>query len=111
MRTGALPVKIEYAKPPDVMVVDPEKASGYSGGKAAVFDAKVAALLQKGMAPEQVAATLGDVELGAYLSNKIPLGEGEFDVDAAIGWNRAEGRFEPKTAEQEARRLLGYANH
>ena len=111
LRTGEVPVKIQYAKPPDVMVVDPEKPSGYSGGKATVFDAKVAALLARGLAPEQVAATLGDVELGAYLSNTIPLGEGEFDVDAVIGWNRAEGRFEPKSDSQEARRLFGYANH
>lgn len=111
LRTGEIPVKIQYAKPPDVMVVDPEKPSGYSGGKATAFDAKVAALLAKGLAPEQVAATLGDVELGAYLSNRIPLGEGEFDVDAVIGWNRAEGRFEPKSDKQEARRLFGYANH
>ena len=111
LRLGEIAVKIEYAKAPDVMVVDPEKPSGYAGGKAAVFDAKVAALLAKGMAPENVAATLGDVELGAYLSNKIPLGDGEFDVDAVIGWNRAEGRFEPKSDTQEARRLLGYANY
>jgi hypothetical protein len=111
LRTGTAPVKIQYAKPPDVMVVDPEKPSGYSGGKAAVFDAKVAALLAKGMAPEQVAATLGDVELGSYLSNEIPLGDGEFDVDAVIGWNRKEGCFEPKSEKQEANRLLGYANH
>jgi hypothetical protein len=93
------------------MVVDPEKPSGYAGGKAAVFDQKVADLLRKGMAPEDVAAVLGDVELGSYLSNEIPLGEGEFDVDQAIGWSRVEGRFDTKNEEQEARRLLGYANH
>lgn len=111
LRTGEVPVKIQYAKPPDVMVVDPEKPSGYAGGKAVEFDQKVAAMLARGMAPEQVAATLGDVELGAYLRNEIPLGDGEFDVDSLIGWNRAEGRFEPKDDKQEARRLLGYANH
>ena len=45
------------------------------------------------------------------MSNEIPLGEGEFDVDALIGWSRSEGRFAPKTEEQETRRLLGYASH
>lgn len=111
LRSGEIPVKIQYAKTPDVMVVDPEKPSGYSGGKAVAFDQKVAAMLAKGMAPENVAATLGDVELGAFLSNEIPLGDGEFDVDALIGWNRAEGRFDIKNERQEARRLLGYHAH
>ena len=53
----------------------------------------------------------GDPETGAYLSNNILLGDGEFDVDAVIGWSRAEGRFVPKSDEAEARRLLGYARH
>lgn len=111
LRSGTAPVVIQFAKQPEVMVVDPEKPSGYAGGKAAVFDAKVLAMLKKGMAPENVAATLGDIELGAYLANEIPLGEGEFDVDSLIGWNRAEGRFEPKTDESETKRLLGYSKH
>lgn len=111
LRLGTIPVVLQYAKKPEVMVVDPEKPSGYAGGKASAFDAKVMALVKKGMAPEGVAATLGDVELGAFLANEIPLGEGEFDVDALIGWNRAEGRFEPKSDKQEISRLLGYSKH
>lgn len=111
MQRGEIPVKLRYAKPPDVMVVDPEKPSGFAGGKATKMDAKIMALVQKGMSPEGVAATLGDVELGAFLANEIPLGEGEFDVDQTIGWSRAEGCFSPKSAAGEARRLLGYAKH
>jgi hypothetical protein len=63
------------------------------------------------MKPEDISATLGDAEIGAYLTNSIPLDDGEFDVDAVIGWNRMEGRFEPKTEKHELRRLSGYANH
>jgi hypothetical protein len=108
---GGAPVVIQFAKPPDVMVVDPEKPSGYAGGKATAMDKRVTDLLKQGLAPEDVAATLGDAEMGAYLTNTIQLCEGEFDVDAVIGWNRAEGRFEAKDEESEERRLLGYANH
>ena len=112
LRTGAAPVIIQYAKKPDVMVVDPEKPSGYAGGKGSKLDAQVVAMLKKGEAPAGVDAALnGDPEMGAYLSNEIPLGEGEFDVDALIGWNRSEGRFEPKTDRSELNRLLGYAKH
>lgn len=111
MRKGEIPVVIQYAKAPDVMVVDPEKPSGYAGGKAVQLDAKIVAMLKKGMTSEDIAATLGDVELGAYLSNTIPLSEGEFDVDAIIGWSRAEGRFVPKTDKHETNRLFGYAKH
>src|SRR3972149_3759393 len=111
MRLGQLPIVIQYAKKPDVMVVDPEKPSGYAGGKGEKFDKEVLKLLAKGMAPEGVAGTLGDLELGAYLANEIPLGEGEFDVDSLIGWSRAEGCFSPKSDTQETRRLLGYSKH
>lgn len=68
-------------------------------------------MLKAGHTPEEIATSTGDVELGAYLANTIPLGDGEFDVDAVIGWNRAEGCFEPKTEEHELRRLAGYAKH
>lgn len=105
------PVRLQYAKPPNVMVVDPEKPSGYAGGKAVALDARVKKLLEEGMTPEDVAVSLGDVELGAYLTNEIKLGDGEFDVDAVIGWNRMEGAFEPKTDTHELRRLAGYAGH
>ena len=56
-------------------------------------------LVDKGMAPEDIAATLGDPEIGSYLGNEIPLGEGEFDVDAVIGWSR-----EHKVIRYEGRR-------
>ena len=111
LRSGAAPVVIQYAKKPDVMVVDPEKPSGFAGGKAVKLDQKILAMVEKGQAPEGVDATLGDAEVGAYLSNTIPLGQGEFDVDQLIGWDRVEGRFEPKSDKQEALRLLGYAKH
>ena len=99
MKNGA-PVIIQYAQKPDVMVVDPEKPSGYAGGKAGEMDKEVAAM-----------AIPDDAESGAYKSNEIPLGIGEFDVDAAIGWDRNERRFSPKSDSQELRRLLGYVNH
>lgn len=104
-------VILQFAKTPEVMVVDPEKPSGYAGGNAPKLDAKIKELLAKGVAPEGISASLGDVELGAFLANKIPLGEGEFDVDSLIGWNRAEGCFSPKSVHQETKRLLGYKNH
>jgi len=111
MKDPSFPVRLQYAAPPSVMVVDPEKPSGYSGGKAVALDSKIKDMVERGMTPEDIAVSLGDAEIGAYLSNEIPLGAGEFDVDAVIGWNRTEGRFEPKTEEHELRRLAGYANH
>jgi len=106
MRAGEVAVVIQFAKAPEVMVVDPEKPSGYNGGVAVKLDREVLALLAK---RGDLAA--GDPEVGAYLSNSILLGDGEFDVDAAIGWSRAEGRFVPRGVNSEARRLLGYARH
>jgi len=111
MKSPDFPVRLQYAAAPLVMVVDPEKPSGYAGGAAVQLDARVKQMVEDGMAPEDIAATLGDAEIGAYLGNTIPLGEGEFDVDAVIGWNRAEGRFEPKTDQHEYNRLAGYVNH
>jgi hypothetical protein len=111
MQDPNFPVVIQYAKAPDVMVVDPEKPSGFAGGKAVALDAKVKDMLAHGVTPEGMAVALGDVELGAFLTNEIPLGDGEFDVDAVIGWNRMEGRFEPKSEEHELRRLAGYSEH
>ena len=106
MRAGEVAVVVQFAKAPEVMVVDPEKPSGYNGGAAVKLDREVLALLAK---REDLAA--GDPEVGAYLSNSVLLGEGEFDVDAAIGWSREEGRFVPRGVRSEARRLLGYAGH
>ena len=106
MKAGEVAVVIQFAKAPEVMVVDPEKPSGYNGGVAVTLDREVRALLAK---REDLSS--GDPEVGAYLSNSVLLGEGEFDVDAAVGWSRAEGRFVPRSVRSEARRLLGYARH
>ena len=106
LRNAEVPVVIQYAKAPDVMVVDPEKPSGYNGGVAIKLDKDVLAL----MATKSDLST-GDPEMGAYLSNSILLGDGEFDVDAVIGWSRAEGRFVPRDDKSETKRLLGYARH
>lgn len=111
LRTGEVPVVIQFAKQPDVMVVDPEAPSGYAGGKAGALNAKVLDMLKKGEAPAGVDASLGPGEEAAMMANEILLGTGEFDVDALIGWNRAENRFEPKSDTAEMRRLLGYRNH
>jgi hypothetical protein len=106
LRNGA-PVVLLYAKQPEVMVVDPEKPSGYGGGIAPKLDAKVLARVQaKGDSLEGE-----DLEVGAYASNEICLGDTEFDVDAAIGWSRRDKRFLVKSERGELRRLLGYAQH
>lgn len=98
LKAGA-PVVLQYAKPPEVMVVDPEKPSGYAGGKAPELDAKVLA-----------GRVSGDLDVGAYLANEVCLGVGEHDVDAAVGWSRRERRFLPRDEASEGRRLLGYRN-
>ena len=106
LKNAEMPVVIQYAKAPDVMVVDPEKPSGYNGGVAVKLDKDVLAL----MATKSDLST-GDPEMGAYLSNSILLGDGEFDVDSVIGWSRDERRFIPKSDTSETKRLLGYARH
>jgi hypothetical protein len=103
LRDGA-PVVIQYARAPEVMVVDPEAPSGYAGGIAKKLDAKVLALAES-------RGTIEGDDAEAYLANEIYLGETEFDVDAAIGWSRAEKRFMPRTDSGELRRLLGYSRH
>jgi hypothetical protein len=107
MRDGA-PVVIQYAKAPEVMVVDPEKPSGYGGGRAPELDKKVIDLLAK--RGESLDGIKGDPEVGAYLSNEVLLGDTEFDVDAAIGWSRALNKFVVRDESHELRRLMGYAN-
>jgi hypothetical protein len=111
LRKGEAPVIIQFAKIPDVMVVDPESPSGYAGGKAKQLDKAIVDKIKAGQAPEGVDASLGPGELAAMMSNEIALSQGEFDIDSLIGWNRAEGRFVPKDENQETRRLLGYSNH
>ena len=106
LKNAEVPVVIQYAKAPDVMVVDPEKPSGYNGGVAIKLDKDVLALMAT-----KTDLTAGDPEMGAYLSNSILLGDGEFDVDAIIGWSRDEKRFIPKSDTAETKRLLGYARH
>jgi len=105
LRDGA-PVVIQYAKRPEVMVVDPEKASGYGGGIAPKLDKKIAAMALKRETLEGDAA-----ELGAYITNEILLGETEFDVDSAIGWSRTDRCFKPRSEKGELRRFMGYSQH
>jgi len=117
MKAGA-PVVVQYAKEPEVMVVDPEKPSGYSGGIALKLDeAALAKLRSRG----RESVSLGDVqdlvenrdveEVAAYLSNGVELGDTEFDVDQVVGWSRAERAFRPRSEAGELRRLMGYSEH
>ena len=114
LRDGA-PVVIQFARPPEVMVVDPEKPSGYGGGAAPKLDKQVLDLLAKrgdnleGRLAGDESAT--QAELGAYLSNEIMLGTTEFDVDKVIGWSREHKKFLPRDEVTELRRMLGYAKH
>ena len=104
-RNGAH-VVLQYAKQPDVMVVDPEKPSGYGGGASKDMDAKVLERLRS----ETLLS--GDEREGrAFAGN--PVGdvlkdEGITDLDAAIGWSRRLHRFVPYSVKAELRRLRGY---
>lgn len=111
LKDGTVPVIIQYAKPPEVMVVDPEKPSGYGGGIAVKLDQKVLELMAKKGDNLQGSLDRGDAEIGAYLSNEILLGETEFDVDAVIGWSREEKKFIVSSEKNELARLLGYSKH
>jgi hypothetical protein len=102
LRDGAS-VTIQYASAPEVMVVDPEKPSGYAGGIAPKLDEQALKLIAK-----RDEGLSGDAEVGAYLSNEILLGDTEFDVDAVIGWSRSHKRFLARDEKTELRRLLGY---
>ena len=96
-------VVIQYAAQPDVMVVDPEKPSGYAGGKAAQMDAEI----MKKVA-QSAGDTLGDdLERGAYLANPIPVSDGN-DLDALLGWSKEHRLFVPHSVDAELRRLKGY---
>lgn len=108
LKSGEAPVVIQYAKQPDVMVVDPEKPSGYNGGISKTMDAEVLARIQK-----ETSLSGADRELRAYAGN--PVGdalakEGVTDLDEIIGWSREKKRFVPYSAAAELRRLRGYAN-
>jgi hypothetical protein len=97
------PVVLLYAKRPDVMVVDPEKPSGYNGGISKKLDAEVL----KKLAAVKVSGD--DPESGAYLANPIPVSSAGHDLDALMGWSRKHRAFVPHTAKAELRRLKGYA--
>lgn len=103
---GDIPVIIQFAKPPEVMVVDPEKPSGYNGGIAVKLDSEVLALMAK-----RNDLSGSGLEMGAYLHNEIETNDGDLDVDLVIGWSKNEKRFVPKGDKEEIRRLLGYARH
>ena len=109
LKEGTAPVIIQYAKPPEVMVVDPEKPSGYGGGIAVKLDKKILDLMAKKGDNLQGLLDAGDAEVGAYLANEILLGDCEFDVDAVIGWSREQRRFVVSSEKNELNRLLGYA--
>jgi len=107
-RNREVPITIQYAKPPEVMVVDPEKPSGYNGGIAVKLDKAVLELMAK---KNDLSSGNSDPEIGAYLTNSILLGDGEFDVDAVIGWSREEKCFVSRGTPSEINRLMGYARH
>ena len=111
LKDGTAPVIIKFAKAPEVMVVDPEKPSGYNGGIAVKLDKKVVDLMAKRGDTLEGVMRYGDAEMGAYLTNEILLGDGEFDVDAVIGWSRDERKFLTSSEQGELARLMGYANH
>lgn len=104
-KSGELVPRIQYAKKPDVIAVDPEKPSGFTGGIASRLDAKVLAAARNG-----VTVSNGDLDDEAYDTNVVMASE-ETDVDAMIGWNQDARCFVPKTEKAEVRRLMGYANH
>lgn len=101
-------VTIQFAKPPRVMIVDPEKPSGYGGGDAWMLDEQVLKKLHDETLGELDAT---DAEIGAYLGN--PIGPGDVsagsDLDGLLGWSRGQRLFVPYSVEAEFRRLSGYA--
>ena len=110
MMNGAL-VVLQYAKNPDVVVVDPEKPSGYAGGNAKKMDAAILARVRD--AGTNLSGD--DRESVAYAGNPVgavadALAElGKNDLDAAIGWSREHRMFVPRSVKNELRRLRGYA--
>ena len=76
-----------------------------------ILDKKILDLMAKRGETLEGVLRYGDAEMGAYLTNQILLGDGEFDVDAVIGWSREERRFTTKDEKSELARYLGYAKH
>jgi hypothetical protein len=116
LKDGTEKVVLQYAKDPEVVIVDPEKPSGYGGGKAKEMDEAVMKRLKEELSKGGSAATAtqlsGDArELRAYAGN--PLGDlldknGVSDLDAVIGWSRKLKQFVPYDAAAELRRLVAY---
>ena len=114
LKAGTERVVLQYAKDPEVMVVDPEKPSGYSGGKAKELDEAVMKRLKEELKTASLPATQlsGDArELRAFAGN--PLGDllsksGVGDLDEVIGWSRQLKQFVPYDTEAELRRLRAY---
>lgn len=114
LKSGEAPVVLQYAKQPDVMVVDPEKPSGYNGGISEKLDEKVLERLKQETAGAQSQLSGDERELRAFSGN--PVGdilsaEGITDLDKLMGWSRERKQFIPYSAEAEYRRLVGYAKH
>jgi hypothetical protein len=106
LKAGTERVVIQYAKQPDVTVVDPEKPSGYNGSISKQLDEDVLARIK----PE-TALSGEQRELRAFAGN--PVGdvlrdEDVTDLDAIIGWDRKLKRFVPYSVDAELRRLRGY---
>ena len=118
LKSGAVPVVLQYAAQPDVMVVDPEKPSGYNGGKSKALDDEVMKRTREEIAASKnsLSSGEGDLEAGAYRGN--PVGsdtdilrdEGVTDIDKLIGWSRRTKQFIPYSVSAELRRLRGYGS-
>jgi hypothetical protein len=114
LKTGEAPVILQYAKQPDVMVVDPEKPSGYNGGEAEKLDAKVLERLKQETAGAQSQLSGDQRELRAFSGNPVGdilAAEGITDLDKLMGWSRDRKQFIPYSTAGEYRRLLGYSKH
>ena len=116
LKSGQAPVVLQYAAQPDVMVVDPEKPSGYNGGKSKAMDAEILKRTKEEIAASKnsLSSGAGDLEAVAYKGN--PVGketlllknEGITDIDQLIGWSRERKQFIPYSTAAELRRLRGY---
>ena len=116
LKSGQAPVVLQYAAQPDVMVVDPEKPSGYNGGKSKAMDAEILKRTKEEIAASKnsLSSGVGDLEAVAYKGN--PVGketlllknEGITDIDQLIGWSRERKQFIPYSTAAELRRLRGY---
>jgi hypothetical protein len=118
LKTGEEPVVLQYAKRPDVMVVDPEKPSGYNGGESGKLDAKILERLKQETAGMQSQLSGDQRELRAFSGNPVGNSSGDIladegitDLDKLMGWSRERKEFIAYSPDAELRRLLGYAKH